>query len=83
MKKRANGEGTIYFDEKKQLYRAMLMTPAGKRMTKSSKDESIVKGNLNFFIIVTHFYKIKNAPEPRKRCIHWCDCRDSNAGPTA
>lgn len=38
-------QGTIYFDEKKQLYRAMIMTPAGKRMTKSSKDESIVKGS--------------------------------------
>lgn len=47
MKKRANGEGTIYFDEKKQIHRAMLVTPAGKRMTKSSKDESIVKDWLN------------------------------------
>lgn len=47
MAKRANGEGTIYFDEKKQSYRAMLVTPAGKRMTKSSKDESIVKDWLN------------------------------------
>jgi len=47
MKKRANGEGTIYFDEKKQIHRAMLVTPAGKRMTKSSKDESLVKDWLN------------------------------------
>ena len=57
MKKRANGEGTIYFDEKKQLYRAMIMTPAGKHMTKSSKDESIVKGNLNFLSSLHTFIK--------------------------
>lgn len=47
MSKRPNGEGSFYFDEKKNLYRAMLVTPAGKRMTKSSKDENIVKDWLN------------------------------------
>ena len=57
IKKRANGEGALYFDEKNQLYRAMIMTPAGKRMTKSSKDESIVKGNLNFLSSLHTFIK--------------------------
>ncbi len=47
MAKRANGEGSFYFDEKKQLYRAMILTPAGNRLTKSSKDEDIVKDWLN------------------------------------
>jgi len=45
--KRPNGEGSLYFDEKKQIYRAMITTPAGKRMTKSSKDEELVKDWLN------------------------------------
>lgn len=45
--KRANGEGSFYFDEKKQLYRAMIVTPAGKRKTKSSKNEDVVKDWLN------------------------------------
>lgn len=45
--KRANGEGTIYYDKAKNIYRAMLVTPAGKRMTKSSKDETIVRDWLN------------------------------------
>ena len=45
--KRSNGEGSFYFDEKKQIYRAMILTPAGKRMTKSSKDEEVVKDWLN------------------------------------
>ncbi len=47
MAKRQNGEGTLYYDEKKQLYRAMIVTPSGKRKTKSSKDEGIVKDWLN------------------------------------
>ena len=47
MSKRANGEGSFYFDEAKGLYRAMLTTPNGKRLTKSSKDEDIVKDWLN------------------------------------
>lgn len=45
--KRPNGEGTLYFDEQKQLHRAMIVTPGGKRMTKSSKDEGKVKDWLN------------------------------------
>lgn len=47
MSRRQNGEGTFYFDEKKHLYRAMIITPAGNRLTKSSKDEDIVKDWLN------------------------------------
>ncbi len=47
MSKRPSGEGTFYFDEKKQLYRAMLTTPAGKRLTKASKSEDTVKDWLN------------------------------------
>lgn len=47
MSKRANGDGTFYFDEVKQIYRAMLTTPAGKRLTKASKDEDVVKDWLN------------------------------------
>jgi len=45
--KRANGDGSFYFDEVKEIYRAMITTPAGKRLTKSSKDESIVKDWFN------------------------------------
>ncbi|AJQ26878.1 tyrosine-type recombinase/integrase [Pelosinus fermentans] len=45
--KRANGEGSFYYDEKKELYRAMLVTPAGKRITKASKNEDVVKDWLN------------------------------------
>lgn len=41
------GEGTKYFDEKKQLWRAMLTTPAGKRITKASKNEEVVNDWLN------------------------------------
>ena len=40
--KRPNGEGSFFFDEAKGLYRGMLVTPAGKRITKSSKNEDIV-----------------------------------------
>lgn len=47
MSKRPNGEGSLWFDEAKQLHRAAITTPAGKRLTKSSKDESIVKDWLN------------------------------------
>ncbi len=42
-RKRPNGEGTIYYDKKKDLWRAMLPTPLGRRMTKSSKSEEVVK----------------------------------------
>lgn len=45
--KRPNGEGSFYYDEKKQLYRAMVVTPAGKRLTKASKDVEVVKDWLN------------------------------------
>lgn len=45
--KRPYGEGTFYFDETKQLYRAMLVSPSGKRLTKASKNEEIVKDWLN------------------------------------
>lgn len=41
------GEGTKYFDEKKQLWRAMLTTPAGKRITKASKHEEVVNDWMN------------------------------------
>lgn len=47
MAKRPYGEGSLYFDEAKQLHRAMIVTPSGKRLTKSSKDENIVKDWLN------------------------------------
>lgn len=47
MSKRPNGEGSLFFDEKKRLHRAMIVTPAGKRLTKSSKNEDIVKDWLN------------------------------------
>lgn len=40
--KRANGEGTIYFDQKYQVWRCMLTTPAGKRMSKQNKDKAVV-----------------------------------------
>ncbi|HMM20595.1 MAG TPA: tyrosine-type recombinase/integrase [Selenomonadales bacterium] len=46
-KQRSKGEGTFYFDEIKQLYRAMITTPAGNRLTKSSKNEEIVSDWLN------------------------------------
>lgn len=46
-KKRTNGEGTFYFNEKKKIYQAMITTPAGKRLTKASKDEAVVKDWLN------------------------------------
>lgn len=46
-KRRGNGEGSLYFDEAKQLYRAMIVTPAGNRLTKSSKSEEIVQDWLN------------------------------------
>lgn len=46
-KKRTNGEGTFYFNGKKQIYQAMITTPEGKRLTKASKDESVVKDWLN------------------------------------
>lgn len=45
--RRPNGEGSFFFDEKKQLYRAMITTPSGKRLTKSSKYEDPVKDWLN------------------------------------
>ena len=45
--KRANGEGSLTYDEKKQLYRGMITTPQGNRLTKSSKNEDIVKDWLN------------------------------------
>ena len=46
-KKRANGEGSKWFDEPKQLYRAAITTPAGKRLTKASKVEEVVDDWLN------------------------------------
>lgn len=46
-KKRTNGEGTFYFNEKKQMYQAMITTPTGKRLTKASKDEAVVRDWLN------------------------------------
>ena len=45
--KRPNGEGSIYFDEEKHTWRAMLTTPAGKRMTKSGKEEKAVRDWFN------------------------------------
>lgn len=42
-----HGDGTLYLDEKKNLWRAMLMTPGGKRMTKSNKDKAVVEDWLN------------------------------------
>jgi integrase len=45
--KRPNGEGSISYVESKELYRAMLVTPAGKCITKSSKNEDVVKDWLN------------------------------------
>jgi integrase len=45
--KRPNGEGSFFFDEKKQLYRGMVTTPAGRRLTKASKSEEVVKDWLN------------------------------------
>lgn len=47
MAKRLNGEGSYWFDEAKQLHRAAITTPAGARLTKSSKDAEIVKDWLN------------------------------------
>ncbi len=46
-KRRNNGEGSFYFDEAKQIYRAMIATPSGKRLTKSNKNEEVVKDWLN------------------------------------
>lgn len=46
-KKRMNGEGTIYYDQQRKTYRAMLTTPGGKRMTKQSKDPDVVRDWLN------------------------------------
>jgi integrase len=46
-KKRVNGEGTIYYDKRRKVYRAMLTTPAGRRMTKQSKDADTVRDWLN------------------------------------
>lgn len=46
-KKRTNGEGTFYFNENKKMYQAMITTPTGKRLTKASKDESVVRDWLN------------------------------------
>lgn len=42
-----HGDGTKYFDEKKQLWRAMVTTPGGKRATKSSRSEEVVEDWLN------------------------------------
>jgi integrase len=47
MSKRSNGEGSITYDENKQLWRAFITTPAGKRLSKASKNEDIVKDWLN------------------------------------
>lgn len=46
-KKRANGEGSYWFDEAKQLHRAAITTPGGNRISKSHKNESVVKDWLN------------------------------------
>jgi integrase len=47
MSKRTYGEGALYYDENKKIYRAMLYTPLGNRMTKSSKDLAIVEDWIN------------------------------------
>jgi integrase len=47
MRKRRNGEGSIYYDESKALWRAMLTTPAGSRLTKAGKDKAAVQDWLN------------------------------------
>lgn len=43
MKKKANGEGSIYFDENRQKFKAMIVDPTGKRITKrfSTKAEAV------------------------------------------
>jgi len=45
--RRANREGTLSYDETKKLFRAMIMTPAGNRISKASKDEEVVTDWLN------------------------------------
>lgn len=45
--RRINGEGTIYFVKSKQMWQAMLTTPAGKRITKASKSHDAVQDWLN------------------------------------
>jgi integrase len=47
MSKRANGEGTIYYNEKRELWQAMLTTPVGNRLTKAGKDKAVVQDWLN------------------------------------
>lgn len=42
MAKRANNEGSIFFDKNKKIWRAMLTTPLGNRLTKSSKNKDVV-----------------------------------------
>jgi hypothetical protein len=46
-KRRANNDGTLYHNEKKGLWQAMLSTPAGNRLTKAGKDKAIVLDWLN------------------------------------
>lgn len=46
-KRRTNGEGTIYYVESKKMWQAMLTTPAGKRITKASKNKNVVQDWLN------------------------------------
>lgn len=42
MSKRANNDGSIFFDKSKKIWRAMFTTPLGKRLTKSSKNKDAV-----------------------------------------
>ena len=46
-KRRANNEGSIWYNEKKDLWNAAITTPAGNRPTKASKDKQIVIDWLN------------------------------------